>query len=72
MLDRKQTSHICLMRGSERYVFRWMPGHEAEVIDHLSSLAADCSSNFDWFDAAVLSLVVARRRRKEMEQPISE
>ncbi len=52
---------LSLVKGAERFVFRYQAGHEPEVIDAFASLAADRTSSFDWFDAAVLSYQMGRR-----------
>jgi len=59
---------LSLVKGSERFVFRYEPGREADVIDAFSELAADASSSFDWFDAAVLSYQMGRRLEMELDQ----
>lgn len=59
---------LSLVKGEERFVFRYQPGQEAEVIDAFASLAADQVSNFDWFDAAVLSYQMGRRLETELNQ----
>ena len=59
---------LSLVKGAERFVFRYQAGHEPEVIDAFASLAADRTSCFDWFDAAVLSYQMGRRLETELEQ----
>lgn len=59
---------LSLVKGEERFVFRYQSGHEADIIDVFASLAADRSSRFDWFDAAVLSYQMGRRLEKELDQ----
>ncbi len=59
---------LSLVKGAERFVFRYQAGHEPEVIDAFASLAADRTSSFDWFDAAVLSYQMGRRLETELEQ----
>jgi hypothetical protein len=59
---------LSLVKGSERFVFRYQSGNEAEVIDAIAELAADSSSGFDWFDAAVLSYQMGRRLEMELDQ----
>ena len=59
---------LSLVKGEERFVFRYPPGQEAQVIDAFASLAADQSSDFDWFDAAVLSYQMGRRLETELDQ----
>ncbi len=62
---------LSLVKGSERYVFRYAPGHEADVIDAFASLASDNVSRFDWFDAAVLSYQMGRRLETELDQIVT-
>jgi hypothetical protein len=59
---------LSLVKGSERFVFRYQPGREADVIDAFSELAADSSKTFDWFDAAVLSYQMGRRLEMELDE----
>ncbi len=59
---------LSLVKGAERFVFRYQAGHEPKVIDAFASLAADRTSSFDWFDAAVLSYQMGRRLETELEQ----
>jgi len=64
----KAARQLSLVKGQERYVFRYQPGHEAEVIDAFATLASEKSSLFDWFDAAVLSYQMGRRLETELDQ----
>ena len=59
---------LSLVKGEERFVFRYQPGQEAEVIDTFASLASRQESEFDWFDAAVLSYQMGRRLETELDQ----
>ncbi len=59
---------LSLVKGEERFVFRYRSGQEAQVVDAFSELAADRESRFDWFDAAVLSYQMGRRLETELEQ----
>lgn len=59
---------LSLVKGDERFIFRYHTGHEAEVIDAFASLAAEPDSAFDWFDAAVLSYQMGRRLETELDQ----
>ncbi len=59
---------LSLVKGPERFVFRYQAGQESQVIDAFASLAADRKSVFDWFDAAVLSYQMGRRLETELEQ----
>lgn len=46
---------ISLVKGGERYIFRYTIGNEPEIIDAFIRLAEDLKSSFNWFDAAVLA-----------------
>jgi hypothetical protein len=59
---------LSLVKGHERFVFRYQTGQEAEIIDAFASMAANTESSFDWFDAAVLSYQMGRRLETELDQ----
>ena len=59
---------LSLVKGEERFIFRYQAGREAEVIDAFASLASDQGSRFDWFDAPVLSYQMGRRLETELDQ----
>jgi len=59
---------LSLVKGEERFVFRYQPGQEADVIDAFASMASDQENRFDWFDAAVLSYQMGRRLETELDQ----
>jgi hypothetical protein len=46
---------LVLNKGAERYVFRYEQGREDELLDALIDHAKDTRTEFDWFDAAVIS-----------------
>jgi len=46
---------LVLNKGKEKFIFRYEPGHEDALLDALIEQAKDRRTNFDWFDAAVLS-----------------
>ncbi len=46
---------LVLNKGSEKFIFRYENGCEGELLDALVKQANDDCTNFDWFDAAVLS-----------------
>ena len=66
--DAMMTRQLSLVKGEERFVFRYRTGQEATVIDTFASMAADKQSSFDWFDAAVLSYQMGRRLETELDQ----
>jgi hypothetical protein len=46
---------LVLNKGTEKFIFRYEPGREADLLDALVEQARDNRTSFDWFDAAVLS-----------------
>ncbi|UCC97972.1 MAG: hypothetical protein JSW66_19255 [Phycisphaerales bacterium] len=46
---------LVLNKGTEKYIFRFQRGGEDELLDTLIDQAKDGRTDFDWFDAAVLS-----------------
>lgn len=51
----KGQRQITLNKGTEKFVFRYDVGREDELIDAMVDQAKDARTQFDWFDAAVLS-----------------
>jgi len=58
---------LSLVKGNHRYVFRYPAGREADIIAAFASMASDSKTEFDWFDAAVLSYQMGRRLETEFE-----
>jgi len=46
---------LVLNKGNEKYIFRYEDGQEDSFIDVLIDQVKDKRTDFDWFDAAVLS-----------------
>jgi len=46
---------LVLNKGSEKFIFRYDNGNEGQLLDALVAAATNPNTNFDWFDAAVLS-----------------
>ena len=46
---------LVLNKGSEKFIFRYDIGSEGQLLDAFVASAANPQTNFDWFDAAVLS-----------------
>ncbi len=59
---------LSLVKGEHRYLFRYHPGNEADVIGAFANLAGDGSTEFDWFDAAVMSYQMGRRIELELDE----
>jgi hypothetical protein len=51
---------LVLNKGAERYIFRYEQGGEDELLDSLIEQVKDRRTDFDWFDAAVLSFKLSQ------------
>jgi hypothetical protein len=54
---------IKLIKGQQRWQFRWNPGSEAALIERIAQLAATPDSQLDWYDAAVICRHIAQPYR---------
>lgn len=52
---KKAKRQLVLNKGSEKFIFRYESGCEDKLLDSLIEQAKDNQTEFDWFDAAVLS-----------------
>lgn len=58
---------MTLLKGSQRFVFRYAEGREADLLATFVDLAGDPHCVFDWFDAAVLSFQMGKRVERSRE-----
>lgn len=52
---KKMKRQLVLNKGGEKFIFRYDSGCEDELLESLIKQAQDNRTDFDWFDAAVLS-----------------
>ncbi len=57
---------LSMVKGGHRFVFRYAEGREAELLSAFVALANDSESEFDWFDAAVLSYQMGQQLSQEL------
>ncbi|MHC4265800.1 MAG: hypothetical protein ACYSUK_07700 [Planctomycetota bacterium] len=57
MIDKMNNTNrqLVLNKGAQKYIFRYDAGCEDQLLDALIEEAKDNKTDFDWFDAAVLS-----------------
>ncbi len=55
MSMKRTKQQLVLNKGVEKFIFRYESGQEDELLDALIEQAKDERTDFDWFDAAVLS-----------------
>lgn len=58
---------LVLVKQGQRYIFRYAPGDEAQMLESLIELARDPESELTWFDAAVLSHQMGQRLGKQLD-----
>jgi hypothetical protein len=52
---------LSLTKGRQRYVFSYWEGQESRLLASFVQLAEQPQTDFDWFDAAVLSYQMGKR-----------
>ena len=55
MAEKNIKRQLVLNKGREKFIFRYDCGCEDKLLDALIDQAKDQRTDFDWFDAAVLS-----------------
>ncbi len=63
---------LVLNKGKEKYVFRYDAGKEDELLDALIDQAKDKRTDFDWFDAAVLSFKLTQSLIRQADNLLGE
>jgi hypothetical protein len=63
---------LVLNKGNEKYIFRYINGKEDELLDALIDQVKDKRTNFDWFDAAVLSFRLTQSLISQANELLSE
>ena len=63
---------LVLNKGAEKYVFRYEHGREDELLDALIDQAKDTRTDFDWFDAAVISFKLTQNLIGSAEQLLQD
>ncbi len=59
MMERTKRQ-LVLNKGTEKFIFRYDSGCEDELLDALIEQVKDHRTDFDWFDAAVLSFKITQ------------
>ena len=63
----QEARQLTLIKKGQYYLFRYLPGDEAALIQTLIDKAEDPNCALDWFDAAVLSHQMGNRMAQEMQ-----
>jgi len=59
---------LTLVKQDQRWVFRYAPGEEKQMMEQLADQARDPASRLDWFDVAVLSHQMGEHMAQKLEQ----
>ena len=69
---KKMKRQLVLNKGTEKYIFRYDNGREDELLDALITQAKDKRTDFDWFDAAVLSFKLTQSLIGQADELLDE
>ncbi|MGA1979674.1 MAG: hypothetical protein ABSG99_03795 [Sedimentisphaerales bacterium] len=69
---KKRKQQLVLNKGAEKFIFRYDSGCEDKLLDALIEQAKDKRTNFDWFDAAVLSFKLAQSLINQADKILGE
>ncbi|HUV64950.1 MAG TPA: hypothetical protein VMW24_13710 [Sedimentisphaerales bacterium] len=69
---RNMKQQLLLNKGEEKYIFRYDAGREDELLDALIDQAKDKRTDFDWFDAAVLSFKLTQSLIRQADNLLGE
>jgi len=69
---KKIKRQLILNKGVEKFIFRYDSGCEDQLLDALVEQAKDKRTDFDWFDAAVLSFRLAQSLIDQADQLLHE
>ena len=68
----KMKRQLVLNKGVEKFIFRYENGAEDELLDALIEQAKDKRTDFDWFDAAVLSFKLTQSLIGQADELLGE
>lgn len=70
--SRQNLKQLILAKGAEKFIFRYESGSEDLLLDALVAQAKDNRTDFDWFDAAVLSFKLTQSLISEADNLLNE
>jgi hypothetical protein len=71
MMERTKRQ-LVLNKGTEKFIFRYDSGCEDNLLDALIEQAKDHRTNFDWFDAAVISFKLTQSLISQADKLLHE
>ena len=71
-MTKKTKRQLVLNKGAEKFIFRYESGCEDKLLEGFIEQAKDRRTNFDWFDAAVLSFKLTQSLIGQADELLSE
>lgn len=72
LVMKRMKRQLVLNKGAEKFIFRYENGREDELLDVLIEQAKDKRTDFDWFDAAVLSFKLTQSLIGQADELLSD
>jgi len=69
---KKTKRQLVLNKAGEKFIFRYDCGNEDELLDALIEKAKNERTDFDWFDAAVLSFKLTQSLIGQADELLEE
>jgi hypothetical protein len=69
---KRMKRQLILNKGAEKFIFRYENGREDVLLDVLIDQAKDKRTDFDWFDAAVLSFKLTQSLIGQADELLSD
>ena len=69
---KRMKRQLVLNKGIEKFIFSYENGCEDELLDALIEQAKDKRTDFDWFDAAVLSFKLTQSLIGQADELLDE
>ena len=69
---KKKNRQLVLNKAGQKFIFRYEDGREGELLDALIEQARDRRTDFDWFDAAVLSFKLTQMLISQADELLHE
>ncbi|MBN2020327.1 MAG: hypothetical protein JW749_08885 [Sedimentisphaerales bacterium] len=68
----RATKQLILKKGKQKFIFRYESGCEDKLLDIFIEQAKSGQTDFDWFDAAVLSFKLTQSLVCQADELISD
>ncbi len=69
---KKTMRQLVLNKGTEKFIFRYDSGCEDQLLNALIEQAKDNRTDFDWFDAAVVSFKLTQSLIAQADELLRE